>query len=575
MSRALFLLLIYVVGYSWSSSVPLQSVNDWGGRFQGSFMIPIKEQTDGWEVVVTFSEPVTGFSQWKGDVIKTSPDNRIYTLVNKQHLSIQNPGNILEIQVQGEYKGTQAPQGHAVFKNLGFGHDHQTLPPFVQSTGTKYDYDEIIMKSILFYEAQRSGKLPAHNRIPWRFDSALNDHGNNGEDLTGGWYDAGDHVKFGFPMSASTTMLEWGLLQYKDAYVNSGELEHMYDCIRWPLEWLLKCHTAPHELYVQVGDGSKDHSYWGRPENMTMERPAFKITESNPGSDIAAEYAAAMAAGYMVFKDKDPAFAAKLLTHSKQLYEFALMFKAKYSDSVNAASAYYRSNAYEDEMTWGAAWLYWATNDTKYLTEAEKWYPLGEVPAWGQSWDDKNAGNMVLLYKLTRKDKYKQDIEATFTSWFPGASGTIPYSPKGLAFRSQWGSLRYASNMAFMALLAADEGIHATEYRTWAKSQLHYALGDSGRSYVVGFGTNPPQRPHHRASSCPMVPAPCASFEMQQKGPNPHVLYGALVGGPGKNDDYTDSRSNYINNEVACDYNAGFQSAIAGLESLSLNGQLP
>lgn len=63
-----------------------------------------------------------------------------------------------------------------------------------------------------------------------------------------------------------------------------------------------------------------------------------------------------------------------------------------------------------------------------------------------------------------------------------------------------------------------------------------------------------------------MVPAPCASFEMQQKGPNPHVLYGALVGGPGKNDDYTDSRSNYINNEVACDYNAGFQSAIAGMK---------
>ena len=45
------------------------------------------------------------------------------------------------------------------------------------------------MKSILFYEAQRSGKLPANNRIPWRGDSALNDAGNNGEDLTGGWYD--------------------------------------------------------------------------------------------------------------------------------------------------------------------------------------------------------------------------------------------------------------------------------------------------------------------------------------------------------------------------------------------------
>lgn len=56
-----------------------------------------------------------------------------------------------------------------------------------------------------------------------------------------------------------------------------------------------------------------------------------------------------------------------------------------------------------------------------------------------------------------------------------------------------------SANMAFMALLAADAGIHSTEYRRWAKSQIHYALGDTGRSFVVGFGTNPPQKPHHRA----------------------------------------------------------------------------
>jgi hypothetical protein len=49
--------------------------------------------------------------------------------------------------------------------------------------------NEVLEKSILFYEAQRSGKLPPSNRIPWRGDSALQDMGDNGEDLTGGWYD--------------------------------------------------------------------------------------------------------------------------------------------------------------------------------------------------------------------------------------------------------------------------------------------------------------------------------------------------------------------------------------------------
>ena len=63
---------------------------------------------------------------------------------------------------------------------------------------------------------------------------------------------AGDNVKFGFPMSATVTILAWGLLQYKDAYIASEELGEMYDCIRWPLEWLLKCHTGENELYVQV-----------------------------------------------------------------------------------------------------------------------------------------------------------------------------------------------------------------------------------------------------------------------------------------------------------------------------------
>ena len=47
----------------------------------------------------------------------------------------------------------------------------------------------MLQLSILFYETQRSGKLPADNRIPWRGDSALEDGSDVGVDLTGGWYD--------------------------------------------------------------------------------------------------------------------------------------------------------------------------------------------------------------------------------------------------------------------------------------------------------------------------------------------------------------------------------------------------
>ncbi len=52
-----------------------------------------------------------------------------------------------------------------------------------------YPYFEVLEKSILFYEAQRSGTLPASQRVTWRKDSFVNDGSDNGVDLSGGWFD--------------------------------------------------------------------------------------------------------------------------------------------------------------------------------------------------------------------------------------------------------------------------------------------------------------------------------------------------------------------------------------------------
>ena len=53
----------------------------------------------------------------------------------------------------------------------------------VASAQGPYDYSEVLEKSLLFYEAQRSGPLPADNRIDWRADSTL------GDNPTGGYFD--------------------------------------------------------------------------------------------------------------------------------------------------------------------------------------------------------------------------------------------------------------------------------------------------------------------------------------------------------------------------------------------------
>ena len=93
------------------------------------------------------------------------------------------------------------------------------------------------------------------------------------------------------------------------------------------------------------------------------------------------------------------------------------------------------------------------------------------------------------------------------------------------------------------------------------------------RSYLVGYGFNPPTQPHHRSSSCPDRPAKCDWNNFNANAPNPQVLTGALVGGDkSTNDIYEDKRSDYIRNEVTLDYNAGFQSAVAAILSLQRDG---
>lgn len=53
----------------------------------------------------------------------------------------------------------------------------------------QYDYGDIIRRSLLFYEAQRTGPLPATNRVPWRGNSFVTDQGVGGINLAGGYFD--------------------------------------------------------------------------------------------------------------------------------------------------------------------------------------------------------------------------------------------------------------------------------------------------------------------------------------------------------------------------------------------------
>ncbi|MFE9956619.1 glycoside hydrolase family 9 protein [Micromonospora sp. NPDC005299] len=438
-----------------------------------------------------------------------------------------------------------------------------------------FNYAEALQKSLFFYEAQQSGRKPAWNRVSWRGDSALTDGADVGLDLTGGWYDAGDHVKFGFPMAFSATMLAWGAVEYRDAYAASGQLPNLLNNLRWVNDWFIKAHPAPNVLYGQVGKGDDDHKWWGPAEVLPMARPAYKIDASCGGADLAGETAAAMAASSIVFRPTDAAYADKLVGHAKQLYTFADTVRKSYHECITDATSFYRSwSGWQDELVWGAVWLYRATGDAAYLTKAESEYDrLGTEPQsttrsykWTIAWDNKQFGAYVLLANLTGKQKYVDDANRWLDWWTVGVNGSrVTYSPGGEAVLDSWGSLRYAANTAFAALVYSDRTGDATRkarYHGFAVRQINYALGDNPRnsSYLIGFGANPPRNPHHRTAHGSWWDSQTVPTETR------HVLYGALVGGPSSaNDAYTDSRSDYVMNEVATDYNAGFTSALARL----------
>jgi len=138
-----------------------------------------------------------------------------------------------------------------------------------------------------------------------------------------------------------------------------------------------------------------------------------------------------------------------------------------------------------------------------------------------------------------------------------------------MAFFTDWGTLRYALGAAFSAGLLYDI-TGEIQYRDFAISQLDYALGanDYNRSFVVGWGENPPTHPHHANSFG------SNSLDWDLSGPHAFNLAGAMVGGPTQyatgpsGPGYADETSDWVGNEVTIDYNTGLVGTAAFVSSL-------
>ncbi|XP_031283173.1 endoglucanase 10-like [Pistacia vera] len=457
-------------------------------------------------------------------------------------------------------------------------------------------YAEALQTAMQFFDVQKSGKL-VNNKISWRGDSALKDGSEARLDLSKGMYDAGDHMKFGFPMAFTATVLSWTILEYGDQMEVIDQLKPAQDSLKWITDYLINAHPSANVLYVQVGDPDKDHKCWERPESMTEERPVTQVNTSSPGSDVAAETAAAMASASLVFKKSDSTYSSTLLRHAKELFTFADKYRGSYSDSIPQVQNYYNSTGYGDELLWAASWLYHATGDKSYLQyvtgQNGKDFANWGSPTWF-SWDNKLAGAQVLLSRLSffhAKDSsdnsglqmYRKTAEAVMCGLLPKSpTATTDRTDGGLIWISQWNSLQHPVASAFLAALYSDymltsqtaeltcsgHSFKPSDLRDFARDQADYVLGDNPikMSFLVGYGKKFPEYVHHRGASIPVdATTGCTGgFQwLESTKPNPNVAVGGLVGGPFLNETYIDSRNNSMQAEPST-YNSA---VIVGLLS--------
>ncbi|MCD8188002.1 MAG: glycoside hydrolase family 9 protein [Ruminococcus sp.] len=539
------------------------------------------------------------------------------------------------------------------------------------SSDVEVNFAKALQLSLYFYDANKCGTGITGGRLEWRGDCHVEDaeiplkpmgddykgtnlsqefidanidildpNGDGTINLTGGMHDAGDHVKFCLPGSYAASTVGWGYYEFRDAYVDSGQQEHVEEILHWMNDYYLKCTYFDDNgdilaFCYQVGEGNIDHNYWIAPELqnenlLDFARPAYFATEETPATDMCAGVSASLAVNYLNFKDTEPEYAEECLNTAVKLYEFAVRTHTEEGDCVVTSLGYdggfYTSSYDYDELAWVAVWLYECTGDYDYIddiihVDETVTGDMGAHPytgyfkrimsdtgncwqnIWVHCWDTVWGGvfaklapitntsrdwyifrwNLEYWAGMTSSDAEEADFEVTVTShkdfgmddqvWnttitaeeiadLPTEDGAfLQKTPAGFAMLNDYGSARYDTAAQLCALVYAKETGDMT-FADWAEGQMEYIMGDNpmGRAYIVGYDLeNGASHPHHRAAHG------SKTLNMDDPVDQTHVLWGALVGGPDANDYHRDETKDYIYNEVAVDYNAGFTGACAGL----------
>lgn len=470
-----------------------------------------------------------------------------------------------------------------------------------------YSYTKALHYAQIFFESMRSGSLP-RQRLAWRGDSCLKCRGPSGEDLSKGYYEAGgSFLKLGLVEAFTVTMLADTALTFPNGYKKAGDMGNVLDNIGWGADYLMAAHSKPDRFVAVLGNSTLDFNYYGAVEDYdtyVKSRPSCYIDTNTRGSEIAGEAAAALAATVIAFKANNvKRDTNQILTHAQQLYDLANNYQGSYQ-TVNPKSClgthkrlYPSSNGYYDELAWAAAWLYRATKQPRYLTDARNYYGKLKQPAYSFETGDKTAGLTVLMQTVdpANAGRYLSDAKGYFRYYI---DQIIPHTPRGFAYPYHWGAMRPTTQMAFLALKQSKqlrssktELSYAAQLFNYAGYQMNYVLGAGGRAWLGGW-PNGPTYLWHKYSYNSYIDSPlkgiivysdttaqktdntfesfkfseAAKFDFEgSRTPQRFVPYGALYGAPLQDDSIVVGRKDFTYTEPTTDGACGMSGAFAGL----------
>ncbi len=325
-------------------------------------------------------------------------------------------------------------------------------------------------------------------------------------DVTGGWHDAADYIKFMVPTSYTTDILLASYLHHPDSFVNpeAGVLAEA----KIGLDFMSKMWDDRNQvLYMSVADATEHGRFDVWPEDDDFfqgPRPVYPCPKGT-GANIAGKAAAAFALASKIWGNpKGPCYDAELaksyLTAAEQLYDFGKNNPAVAADKDGG----YEESEWKDDMALGAAELFRATSKLSYLDEAKAYADTlgvnsdGEWPtenlSWSREyhWANYEIAKLDTAYALTAAARMENHLNSAW--WY--ADG----SPFYLGVDElRWSSNAMLSQLAVEACMYKDLTDKST-YMPLAQREFNYLLGSNpwGVSFLNSAGTNWWVNPRHR-----------------------------------------------------------------------------